>query len=50
MPGIEPGPPGWKPEILATRPHGMGMSMPKIENVVRLVINGKSPGPFAAKV
>ena len=22
MPGIEPGPPGWKPGILATRPHG----------------------------
>ena len=22
-PGIEPGPPGWKPEILATRPRGM---------------------------
>ena len=23
MPGIEPGPPGWKPGILAIRPHGM---------------------------
>lgn len=22
-PGIEPGPSGWKPEILTTRPHGM---------------------------
>ena len=22
--GIEPRPPGWKPEILTTRPHGMG--------------------------
>ena len=22
LPGIEPGPPGWKPEILATRPQG----------------------------
>ena len=22
MPGIEPGPAGWKPAILATRPHG----------------------------
>ena len=21
MPGIEPGPPGWKPGILTTRPH-----------------------------
>ena len=23
MPGIEPGPPGWKPGILAIRPHGI---------------------------
>ncbi len=23
MPGIEPGPSGWKPDILATRPHGI---------------------------
>ena len=23
LPGIEPGPPGWKPEILATRPQGI---------------------------
>ena len=23
IPGIEPGPSGWKPDILATRPYGM---------------------------
>ena len=26
MPGIEPGPPGWKPGILTVRPHGTVMS------------------------
>ena len=30
MPGIEPGPPGWKPGILATRPHGIVDTYPRI--------------------
>ena len=31
MPGIEPGPAGWKPAILAIRPHGINMFPPGIE-------------------
>ena len=28
MPGIEPGPAGWKPAILAIRPHGIRIMFP----------------------
>ena len=31
MPGVEPGPSGWKPDILAVRPRGNNMFSPGIE-------------------
>ena len=31
IPGIEPGPSGWKPDILATRPYGIFISYFNIE-------------------
>ena len=31
MPGIEPGPAGWKPAILAIRPHGSTLFPPGLE-------------------
>ena len=40
MPGIEPGPPGWKPGILATRPHGIFMFPPGIEPGTFRVLGG----------
>ena len=33
LPGIEPGPPGWEPEILATRPQGIMYTWSYINNI-----------------
>ena len=28
IPGVEPGPPGWKPGILTARPYGIAINIP----------------------
>ena len=37
IPGVEPGPPGWKPGILTARPYGNSMSHLWIFGTLKLV-------------